>query len=559
MKRFLSLILTISILAAALALPASATAVSGSDAAKTLSALGLMKGTGNGFELERGATRAEALAMLLRLLGKENAAVQEQDPCPFDDGGWAAPLITYAWKNGLVRGVSETHFGSDDAVNIRDWLTMLLRALGYRDDLYGDFSWAQSIAFADRIGLTHGEYTAADPLLREDLAILSYNALTMRMNHSEWLLIQQLYQTGVVSGAALRATRLAGVLSAVSSDQPAYSGVEIHERFAPAVFLVEAYESEASLENDKPDGYGSGFFITPDGVAVMTYHQVDDACAMRATTLDGRSYDVTGVLFYDALWDAAVVRVARTDQDGNPVSYFPHLDLSDSDITRPGEEVFLLGSALGMSDNITNGLLSNRCRDLGDPDYLYLQHSAPAAAGSSGGPLLNERGEVVGIHFANFINSGVRSETLNLAVPINVIADVSLTDAGIPVVQLKEEMDEKKSVAKITADRTELTLQYEEKAVVMISHDWPGVPNDVTVRYQIDDPNVVSCEWGKFTAKRSLPLTVTGIGNGEATITILFIDKDWNEIEDEERTAVIHVTVTGAPEEALNEYDPAVL
>ena len=125
MKRVISLVLTILVLFSALALPASAAAASGADAAEALSALGLMQGTGNGFELERGATRAEALAMLLRLLGKEQDAKREPGACPFDDGGWAAPLITYAYKNALVKGVSATHFGSGDSVGVRDWLPIV--------------------------------------------------------------------------------------------------------------------------------------------------------------------------------------------------------------------------------------------------------------------------------------------------------------------------------------------------------------------------------------------------------------------------------------------------
>ena len=172
MKRILSFILIAVLLFALLAAPASANAVSDLDAAETLSALGLLKGTGNGFELERSATRAEAVAMLLRLLGKEQDALAERVDCPFDDGGWAAPLVAYAWKYGLILGQSETHFGSDEPVSARDWLTMLLRVLGY-NDVIGEFTWAESIAFADSIGLTHGEYTATGEFLRGDVVNIS--------------------------------------------------------------------------------------------------------------------------------------------------------------------------------------------------------------------------------------------------------------------------------------------------------------------------------------------------------------------------------------------------
>ena len=537
MKRVFSLILTVLLLLSALALPVSAAAVSGSDAAQTLSALGLMKGTGNGFELERGATRAESLAMLLRLLGKEQAAQAEPDPCPFDDGGWAAPLITYAWKNGLVRGLSETHFGANDSVNVRDWLTMLLRALGY-SDAAGDFSWERSIAFADSIGLTHGEYTAADALLREDLAILSYNALTSKLKNSGQTLIERLYLDGVVSGDALRTTRLSGTLAAVQTEKPVYDGVEIHDKFGPAVFLVKVYTDAESLEKDEYFGRGSGFFITADGVAALCYHLLDGAYAVRIATLDERSYDVTGVLYYDPLSDAAVVRISRTDLDGNTVQYFPHIDLGDSDLARAGEKVYLIGNALGLEDNITDGILSNRSRNLDDPDYLCLQHSAPASVGTSGGALLNEHGEAIGINFASFSNG----ENMNLAIPINVISEVDLTQEGIPIPEVLETENAKKAVAVLTADQTEISLEYGEKAEVMISHTCPG---PASIRYENDGWGIVNCVWGRFVTKRSVPLTIYAVGEGEAEITIRF-DEGYGNAESE---VVIHVTVTGAPEE----------
>ena len=76
LKQVFSMLLALLLLTAVLTVPAAAAAVSDGDAARTLSALGLMQGTGDGFELERSATRAEALTMLLRLLGRETARVK---------------------------------------------------------------------------------------------------------------------------------------------------------------------------------------------------------------------------------------------------------------------------------------------------------------------------------------------------------------------------------------------------------------------------------------------------------------------------------------------------
>ena len=547
MKRILTLILTAALLAAALALPASATAVSGTDAAQKLSALGLMQGTDKGFELERGATRAEALTMLLRLLGKEQEALQETDPCPFDDGGWAAPLITYAWKNGLVRGVSDTHFGSADGVTARDWLTMLLRALGY-SDAQGDFSWERSIAFADGIGLTHGEYTAAGGFLREDLALTACNALTMPLSGGEGTLAARLYLDGVVSGASLRTAGMSGAVSGNVS-KTEHSAVEIHERLSPAVFLVECFASEKTLERGAPDSLGSGFFITADGVAVMCYHEIDGMSQVRAVTLDGRRYAVTEVLAYDTFWDYAVVRVSRTDLDGNTVSHFPWLELGDSDAVRAGEKVYLLSNPLGLTDSVTDGLISNRSRNVDDPDYLCFQYSAAAAGGSSGGPLLNAYGEVIGVHFGSLING----ENMNLAVPVNVFSDVSLTGHGPTVAEVRAKLDEQKAASQITTDRTEIDLQYGESVEVMVSHTHP-FPNGTVLFYIINpgekaDPDAldpVECEWGTYVKKQSAPITITGVRNGEVEISFHLSDSDMVEI----CNATIRVRVTGAPEKS---------
>ena len=292
------------------------------------------------------------------------------------------------------------------------------------------------------------------------------------------------------------------------------------------------------IGQNSPSGTGSGFFITADGVAALCYHELDGAYAVRVRTLDDRRYDVSGVLYYDPLWDAAVVRVSRTGLDGRTVQYFPYLELGDSDNVRAGEKVYLLGNSLGLMDTITDGIVSNSKRNVDDPNYLCLQHSAAAASGSSGGPVLNSRGEVIGIEFASFING----ENMNLAIPINVISKVSLTSTGTPLPKVKETEDAKKAAAVLSADQTELNLEYGDEAQVMISHNCPG---SAVIRYEIDGWDIVECTWGKFVTKRSVPLTIRAVGDGEVEVTISFADGNGNE----ESPVVIHVTVTGTPEE----------
>ena len=537
MKRTITIILAVLLLAT-LPLQASAAHVSGTEAADVLAALGLFQGTGDGYHLERAATRAEAAVMMLRLIGKEAEALAETDECPFEDGGWAAPQLTYAWKNGLVTGRSETHFAGAEPVSSRDWLTMLLRVLGY-SEADGDFTWRSSIAFADGLGLTHGEYTAACEFLREDLALTAYTALTLPMKDGGRTLIQQLYLDGAVSGAALRATRLG---FAVPAEKTAYDAMEIHERCASAIVLVEVYKDEESLEKDKPDAHGSGFFITGDGVAALCYHEIDDCAFARVTTLDGRRFDVTGVLAYDPLWDYAVVRVSRTDLEGETVRFFPYLDLGDSDAICAGETIYTMSNALGLVDNITDGVLSNRSRAVDDPDYLNIQLTAPISPGSSGGALLNRFGEVIGILFGAFANGS----SMNLAVPINVIGSVDLIGAGMTLAAVKETENAKKAAATLSVPQTELALAYGEETELLVTHTAPGT---ASIRYEISTRGVVKCTWGSFNTKHTVPITIEAVGNGEADVTISFAEDGYSE----ESSVVIHVTVTGAPEEPAEE------
>ena len=534
MKRILSIIL-ILVLLAAIPLQAGAAQVSVYDAAENLAALGLLRGTENGLELDRAATRAEAVVMLLRLLGREAEAQAEEGVCPFDDGGWASSQLRYAWRNDLVKGRSASHFGSADDVASRDYVTMLLRALGYSDAPGGDFTWRESLSFADSIGLCHGEYKADGAFLRGDMALLSYTALSLRVKDTGITLAEKLYREGVLSGTALRATRLSG---AVQTEKQAYDAVEIHERFASAVFLVEMYEDADALQKDKASAHGSGFFLTADGVAAMCYHEIDAREYARIITLDGHRYDVTGVLGYDALWDIAVVRVSRTDLNGETVQSFPYLDLGDSDAIRAGEKVFTLSSALGLSDNITDGIVSNCSREVDDPDFPSIQITAPISRGSSGGALMNCYGEVIGILYGAFSNS----ENMNLAVPINEIAAFALTGEGTAIREVKRIEDEKKASATLHVSQTEMTLNYGDEVEVLITHDAPCSTN---IRYKIDIYGVVECEWGEFTSKHSVPLTIRAISDGEAEITISFAEDGYSE----ESSVVIYVTVQGTPDE----------
>lgn len=539
MRKTLALFLCAALFAALfMPVPASAASVSVDEAVGTLSTLGLLLGGDDGLELERSATRAEAAVMLLRLLGLYGAAEAAAIESPFQDAGWADVYLGYAYDAGLVKGRTDGRYGSGESVSARDYVTMALRALGYVED--EDFTYWTSLAFSDAIGLTHGEYAAGGAFLREDMALVSYTALTLRPKGVSQRLIDVLRLNGAVSSEALKQTRLA---SAVNAGKTVRTAVEVYELTSSAVFLVETYETEEDLEKDAVSGRGSGFFVTGDGVAVLCYHELEDAAFARVTTTDGRSFDLTGVLYYDVDRDLAVVRVSRTDTDGKAVRFFPYLDLGDSDAVGVGDTVYSVSNPLGdkAPDSLSNGVLSNRSRSLYVEDYPFLQHTAPTSRGSSGGPIMNAYGEVIGYVYGSYANG----ELLELAIPVNALRGVELTGEGTPLSEVCAAEQEKKAAAVITAEETELAVEVGETREILVSSDCPGI---LGVTCGTEQWDVVDIEWGDFVTLQSCILRVTGVTAGEDDLSIKFSSGYGNE--DAELT--IHVTVTGGEEEAAD-------
>ncbi|MDR0917585.1 MAG: S-layer homology domain-containing protein [Oscillospiraceae bacterium] len=155
------------------------------EAAYKLNSLGLFNGVGenaNGtpnFALDRAPTRAEAVTMLVRLLGKETEALAGAWTTPFTDvAEWAEPYIGYAYTHGLTNGTGDTTFSGESSVTAAQYITLVLRALGYSSDR--DFAWDKSWELSDVIGLTDGSYNAGTTtFLRGDVAVISFGALLM--------------------------------------------------------------------------------------------------------------------------------------------------------------------------------------------------------------------------------------------------------------------------------------------------------------------------------------------------------------------------------------------
>lgn len=149
----LTLFVALSFAVAGSAYGESGTGTSYEPEALALKELGLFLGTEEGFQLERPPTRLEGAVMLTRILGKEEEARTLKAAHPFTDvPQWGTAYVGYLYQENITSGVSQTEFGAGDPMSANQYLTFVLRALGY-SDAEGDFVWNEAIDKAREIGL----------------------------------------------------------------------------------------------------------------------------------------------------------------------------------------------------------------------------------------------------------------------------------------------------------------------------------------------------------------------------------------------------------------------
>ncbi|MCT7963025.1 trypsin-like peptidase domain-containing protein [Laspinema sp. D1] len=207
--------------------------------------------------------------------------------------------------------------------------------------------------------------------------------------------------------------------------------VEAVEKVGPAVVRIDAART---VTQDIPDafrdpffrrffgqapmepqqrverGTGSGFIISDDGQILTNAHVINGADTVSVVLRDGRSFEGT-VLGEDPISDVAVVKIEATA--------LPKATLGNSEQLQPGEWAIAIGNPLGLDNSVTAGIVSatgRSSRDVGVPDKRvgFIQTDAAINPGNSGGPLLNARGEVIGMNTA--IISGAQG--LGFAIPI---------------------------------------------------------------------------------------------------------------------------------------------
>jgi serine protease Do len=170
----------------------------------------------------------------------------------------------------------------------------------------------------------------------------------------------------------------------------------------------------APQDEDQPRGVGSGFILSPDGLIMTNAHVVDGADEVIVTLTDKREFKAK-IIGADKRSDVAIVKIEATG--------LPAVKVGDVNRLKVGEWVMAIGSPFGLDNTVTAGIVSAKQRDTGD--YLaFIQTDVAINPGNSGGPLINMRGEVVGINSQIYSRSG-GSMGISFAIPMDEAIRVS--------------------------------------------------------------------------------------------------------------------------------------
>lgn len=197
---------------------------------------------------------------------------------------------------------------------------------------------------------------------------------------------------------------------------------DLYASSAQSVVAILIYQDDGKGGEPTIQGWGTGFVIRADGWIATAAHVVEDAAQIKVVFPDGTSYDagIPSQVVADGTEtsDVALIRLGVTGLSPLP--------LGDSDQVRVGEPLVVIGNPafMQLSNSVTAGIVSGVGRCFGVTGlYPFIQTDAAVNPGNSGGPLLNLRGEVIGMATWKFVDEAL--EGLAFAVPINVVVDVT--------------------------------------------------------------------------------------------------------------------------------------
>jgi len=199
-----------------------------------------------------------------------------------------------------------------------------------------------------------------------------------------------------------------------SPPQTTLKTVKEISKYKEAVVQIKAYD-----EDGEPIASGSGFIIRSDGVVVTNFHVIDGALSIECILDNQQTYEVEYLLNFNQLKDIAILKLKGAQN-------LPVVHLGDSDGVELADEVVAIGNPLGLQNSVSVGIVSGFRSMLG---VSHIQTTASISNGSSGGPLFNMYGEVIGITTLTVADA----QNINFAVPVNMVKKLFSTARVIPI------------------------------------------------------------------------------------------------------------------------------
>ncbi len=193
--------------------------------------------------------------------------------------------------------------------------------------------------------------------------------------------------------------------------------------------LFDVWSGGIHVRNYPTQGQGSGVIVTKEGHVMTNHHVIEGQKSIRVTLHGGKSYDAH-LIGEDTLLDIAVLKI---DADET----FVPLKMGDSSQVRVGQIVMAVGNPFGLGETVTQGIISAKSRSLSDNQRDLFQTDAAINPGNSGGPLVNLRGEIIGINVAIFspdkLNPGFQG--VGFSIPSNDVKDslLQILERGRPI------------------------------------------------------------------------------------------------------------------------------
>ena len=362
---------------------------------------------------------------------------------------WFSQYVEDAYNYGFITGRSADSFAPGGLLTLGEAVTLAARL----NSIYhtGKAEFAETTpyyqAYAEyaihhKIIANHGDYSR--PATRSQLAALMHSALPPEAypqintipdyiindvvpgsEHGE--AIYTLYRAGILSGSdrfgtfhpdqPITRAEVSALLVRVASPGSRLN-IKLLEQLPAEIIYQRSVDAVITIETFDTDGKsirtGSGFIINSAGHVVTALHVIDHAASAAVTLLSGETYPVSGILAASEEFNVVIMSL------GTEKSGFGFLNIADSDLVEIGNTVYALGSPLNYSNTISDGIISHTSRELNEQTLIMF--TAPISFGSGGGPVLNTRGQVIGIASLSY-RAG---QNLNLAIPANHIKELTL-------------------------------------------------------------------------------------------------------------------------------------